>query len=517
MEENLRKILFRNTLTSYINLSWRMITTIFITRIVLFGLGDSLYGYWALLWTIFGYALLLDFGFGASVQKYTAEATVSKDFKKFNEMIAAVVSSYFIMSIFIIIFTLVGAFYLEDIFSLSHMKDIVYCKKVFIIFGVGIALVFPSGAISEILMGLKRTDLKNYVLIITYTINIVGIFLIFKFEYSIMTLTIFTVSVNAAANLIMYFILKKLLPEFKFSLKYFKFRAIKEIGSFSFFSYLLTIATLIIYRTDKMVLGIMVGMNAVAIYQLGTRISEIMEQFSSQFQNSLPAIAASLHKAGDKEKMKWILLKSIRLTVFIGIGFFIILFLQTRQILNIWLKIQNKDAILIAYIMLISVLLIILFRSTSFKFLQMAGKHKVLAVIMVVESIINIVLSIILVRKLGVVGVAIGTLVPNIIISLFFVFPLFAKFSEFSVFYYIKKVYIPAAVITVPSIVILLYGTYMLSPNEWGIIRLALFSCFSGSIYLLMGYFVYFTNEEKRKYLEVIPIRFVREFLIKEQ
>jgi len=515
LEENLRKILFRNTVTSYINLTWRMITTIFITRIILFGLGDELYGFWALLWTIFGYALLLDFGFGTSVQKYTAEATVSKDFEKFNELIAAVVGSYIVMSLFIVLITLAGAYYLEDIFSLTHITNLAYCKKVFVVFGIGVAIVFPSGALSEILMGLKRTDLKNYVLIITFTLNIIGIYLIFKFGYSIMTLTIFTVVINAATNLGMYLIVKKLLPEFRFSLKFFKLSAIKEIGSFSFYSYLLTIATLIIYRTDKMVLGVMIGMNAVAIYQIGTRISDIMEKFSSQFQNSLPAVAASLHKVGDKEKIKWILLRSSRLTVFIGTGIFVILFLQVRQILFLWLKVRDENAVMIAYIMMISVFFVIWFRSTSFKFLQMAGKHRILSFIMVAECIINIVLSIILVRKIGVLGVAVGTLIPNIIISLFIIFPLFTKFSDFTVFYYLKKVYFPAIFITIPSILILLGGTYLVPAYQWGIMRLIIFSCISGLIYLCMGFFFYFNKEEKGKYLDLIPIPIVKKIFSK--
>ena len=513
MEDSLRKTLLRNTFTSYINLVWRMLTAIVITRLLLFGLGEELYGYWALLWTIFGYALLLDFGFGTSVQKYTAEATISNDFKKFNELIAAVICSYLLMSLLIILFTIFGAYYLENIFSLNHIGNIEYCKKVFIVFGLGVAVVFPSGAISEILMGLKRTDLKNYVLLITYTLNIIGIFIIFKLGYSIMTLSVFTVLVNASGNLAMYIIVKKLLPEFKFSIKYFRFRAFKEIGSFSFYSYLLTIATLIIYRTDKMVLGVMIGMGAVAIYQIGTRISEVMEQFSSQFQHSLPAVAAALHKAGDKEKIKWILLRSSRLTVFIGTGLFVILFLQVRPILYVWLKITDKNAIMIAHIMLISVFMVVLFRSTSFKFLQMAGKHKVLSVIMMIECIVNIALSIILVRLIGVIGVAIGTLIPNIIISLFIIFPLFTRFSDFTVLYYLKKVYIPAFLISIPSICILLGSTYIAPAEQWGILRLGIYSCSAGLIYMLMGYFFYFNIEEKEKYVGMVPVAFVRKIL----
>ena len=490
-----------------------MLTAIVITRLLLFGLGEELYGYWALLWTIFGYALLLDFGFGTSVQKYTAEATISNDFKKFNELIAAVIGSYLLMSLLIILFTIIGAYYLENIFSLNHIGNIEYCKKVFIVFGLGVAVVFPSGAISEVLMGLKRTDLKNYVLLTTYTLNIIGIFIIFKLGYSIMTLSVFTVAVNATSNLIMFIIVKRLLPEFKFSLRHFRFRALKEIGSFSFYSYLLTIATLIIYRTDKMVLGVMIGMGAVAIYQIGTRISEVMEQFSSQFQYSLPAVAAALHKAGDKERIKWILLRSSRLTVFIGTGLFVILFLQVKQILFVWLKITDKNALMIAHIMLISVFLVVLFRSTSFKFLQMAGKHKALSIIMMIECIVNIVLSVILVRLIGVVGVAIGTLIPNIIISLFVIFPLFTRFSSLTPFYYLKKVYIPAFIIAIPSVCIILAGMYYVPPLQWGIIRLGIFSCSAGLVFLIMGYFFYFNREEKEKYVAMIPIPFVRKML----
>ena len=36
-------------------------------------LGDPLYGFWSLLWAVFGYSIIFDFGFVRTVQKYTAE------------------------------------------------------------------------------------------------------------------------------------------------------------------------------------------------------------------------------------------------------------------------------------------------------------------------------------------------------------------------------------------------------------------------------------------------------------
>jgi O-antigen/teichoic acid export membrane protein len=54
------------------------------------------------------------------------------------------------------------------------------------------------------------------------------------------------------------------------------------------------------------------------------------------------------------------------------------------------------------------------------------GRHKPLAPLMVVEGLCNLALSIILVRRFGIVGVAWGTAIPNLISSVLF-WPWFAR------------------------------------------------------------------------------------------
>ena len=317
-----------------------------------------------------------------------------------------------------------------------------------------------------------------------------------------MTLATFSVILNITANLIMVVIIKFKLPKFKLSFSRVKLSNTKEIGSFSFFTYIYNLAEMVIMRTDKIVLGIMLGMDSVAIYQLGTRISELMNNLTTRFQDTLPAIAASIHATDDKEKLKWILIRSCRFSAFITMGAYVILTLLANQILFIWLKVQNQNATYIAYIMLTSTFLIVLFRSSQLNFMQMAGEHKVIAYIGIAESLANIILSVILVKIYGILGVAIGTLIPSLLISLFVVYPLMVKFTQAPALFIFKHVYLMLLPAAIPTIVCLVAFNYYIPLKNWNVFYLFAALSSSGIIHCLSSYVLYFTKEEKEKYIK---------------
>jgi len=79
MQNGLRKTMIANTIANYVKLILGFIIAVFLTRLLFMGLTREEYGMWALLLTIFGYSVLLDFGFGTAVQKATSETVVNKD------------------------------------------------------------------------------------------------------------------------------------------------------------------------------------------------------------------------------------------------------------------------------------------------------------------------------------------------------------------------------------------------------------------------------------------------------
>ena len=57
------------TASGYVSLVTRMVLGLVLFRVMFETFTDAQFGFWALLWSLFGYGILLDFGFGFTAQK----------------------------------------------------------------------------------------------------------------------------------------------------------------------------------------------------------------------------------------------------------------------------------------------------------------------------------------------------------------------------------------------------------------------------------------------------------------
>lgn len=509
--------LVKNTISNYLSTAVKLISSIFLTYFLYKGLGPEFYGFWSLLWSVFIYSLLLDLGFGKAVEKYCAEASFSGDMDKFNSILSTIIFGYCIVAFIIVIIGSGMSFYLDSIFKLNDGKyvlNIAYYRKVFMLFAIGIALVFPTGVFPTILLAMQRSYLRNYVIVINKLIEVFGVWYIFHYEYSLMTLIIFTTTINLLSNAVMAIMAFRLMPGLKIRFSYIKLSTLKHIGDFSFYTYLLTICDLIIFQTDRVVLGIMVGMSGVTIYHLASKIPQMISMASTQFQSNIAPIAAILHKSGDKKKLQQTMFDSTRITVFICTGVFTIFIPLVRPILYRWLKITDENTIMVSYILICSMFILIIFRDTAKHFLLMTGYHRLLTKIAIVEAVSNIVLSIIFVKLYGIIGVAIGTLIPNVIISLVIIFPLAAKHSGTSSFAYLMKVYLPVILFSTPIALLIIFATRAVPYYKWDFLALFITAATTGALYLAVGWLVYVSRNEKIQLCSFLP-KFIPRKLIK--
>lgn len=508
--------LIKNTISNYMSTAVKLISSIFLTSFLYKGLGPEFYGFWSLLWAVFIYSLLLDLGFGKAVEKYSAEASFSGNMDKFNSIITTIIFGYCIIAGIIVCVGFGASFFLDKIFTLNegdYTLNIVYYRKVFMLFTLGIAIVFPTGVFPTILLGLQRSYLRNYVIIFNKLIEVVGVWYIFHIENSLMTLIIFTTSINLLSNIVMAIMAFRVMPGLKLRIRYIKLSALKHIADFSFYTYLLSICDMVIFQTDRVLLGIMVGMTGVSIYHIATKIPQMISMASTQFQSNLAPIAAVLHESGDKEKLEETMFISTRITVFICSGVFTVFIPLVRPILYRWLKITNEETIMLTYILIGSMYMLIIFRDTAKHFLLMTGYHRLLSKIAMAEAVSNIVLSIIFIKLIGTIGVALGTLVPNVIISLMIIFPLAAKHSGTKPFPYLVKVYLPIILFATPIVLLIIFATHAVPYYKWTFLALCITAATTGILYFGVGWFVYVKREEKEKICSFLP-KFIPEKLV---
>ncbi len=428
----LRKRMITNTIANYVKLILGFVIAIFLTRLLFMGLTREEYGMWALLWTIFGYSVLLDFGFGTAVQKATSETLISKDWKRFNRLISTVFFNYVFLAMIIMVFTLIMSQFIDRIFSFSDQQQILYYRSVFLIFGIGTSLGFPFGVTLEILLGLNEIKLRNMIQIGSRLVNFIALYWIVSSGMSIREMAIATISINMVANAVQTWFCFKRIPSMKVSLKFYDRGMVKEVMSFSIFAYIIIFTNLIIFRTDQLVISIFSSVAMVAIYQIASRLADTFKQFSTQFLDNLKPVAATLFASNEEGKLGQILMESNRLQGFIATMMIIPLIIYIKPILNIWLELTDPAGITSAIILLVSMYIYVFFRSSSVHIILMGNNYKRLTIVAGIECTLNLVISIILIHHIGIIGVALGTLIPNVLATIFFNIPSGCRFAGVS-------------------------------------------------------------------------------------
>ncbi|HAR63406.1 MAG TPA: hypothetical protein DF296_05705 [Candidatus Margulisbacteria bacterium] len=484
----LRKKMIINTISNYITIIIKILIMLFLARTIFLGITREEYGFWALLWSVFGYSLLLDFGFGTTIQKYTSELTINHNWDEYNQLISTFFFNYCLMSLLIVIVTVILSYFLNNIFNFQNTDNIHYYKTICLMFGIGTAVVFPFGFFAEILRGLQKINLRNIIQLTFLIINFILMIAVIYSGFSLKGMTIVSVTTSLLTNLVMGYFCYKSIPQLKISLKHYNRHLIKDIMSFSLFAYLIIFSNMIIFKTDQIVISVFSSVAFVALYQIAARISDTYKYFSTQFLDNLGPVAAKLYTSNQKEKLAEIMIQSNRLLTAISTLILIPLLVYIKPILFIWLKLSDHTAAICSAILLVSMFIMVILRSSSVQVLIMSDEHKSLTKVAIIECTANLLLSIILIRYIGIIGVAIGTIIPNAVLAFVYNVPKACKFANVSLWKYVKESF--GSAIAIGMIVILIaYQLYRFHYPDT-IFLLFLYSSLVSITYLILYYII---------------------------
>ena len=314
MSASLNRIVAVNTLSNYVLIAIRIVYAVLITRFLYRALGVDYYGFWSILWALFTYVVIFNFGFGATIQKYTAEQLFETEPKKYNAIISLVVAFYIAASVVICIGAAVGIVWIRswtNIESESILRD---CRIALAIFTLGISAIFPLSVFSDILVGLKLIYLKNAVMVCMRLFEIAGVYTCITLDAGFTTIVSFSVGTNILFAIFLVFVVKKKIATFRL-VPSFDFGLLREVGQFSFFVYINSLAMLVTAKSDRFILSSVIGLPAVGLYQIGSRLPDMSQQLSSQFQDNVIPVAANLAKNGKSSDLRKILLAGMRICV----------------------------------------------------------------------------------------------------------------------------------------------------------------------------------------------------------
>jgi O-antigen/teichoic acid export membrane protein len=167
-------------------------------------------------------------------------------------------------------------------------------------------------------------------------------------------------------------------------------------------------------KTDEITIGAFLPVVAIAPYNLARRLSEATQVLTKQFMKVLLPLASELHAENDQMRLRRLFTAGTRLTLAVSVAIGGTLILLARPIITLWVGAAYADAAsLVAILTAASLLATAQWPAAAV--LQGMARHRLLAATALGSGLANLALSIALVRPYGLAGVALGTLIPNVL------------------------------------------------------------------------------------------------------
>ncbi len=497
----------KNTVTNYFSMFVRLVQGILVTRWLISHLGEAQYGLWVMLWSFFSYALLLDLGFGVAAQKVTATELYKKDIEKYNHTISSIFFSHVSMALLILPLTFVGIYYVRELFHLPETATVEYisfCRRALFLSGLAATVVFPLGVFPEILVGLQKLYLRNYIIIISKIMELAGVIVIFSIGKGLFILLLFVMLIMGLTQLAMLVSVWKSIRGFRIRLAFDR-DVFKGIFRFSSAVYIISIGRMIWERGMFLLISIFCGLAPVGIFQLGSRIPFLIQQIALPYVENISPISALLHSRQRTMHLAQILMRSIRWVNFFAAGATVMVVIYAPRIILLLFNVENEEASFICRLMVLFVYFLLVCRIIPEKFLTMAEGHKFLAKVQSFESIFFIVLSIagLLIEPhvLIVVGAMIMT---KGIGTIFFIMPHLIKKTGMRIVYFVLYSLFEPALLALATGLVCYWQYYFLRGQIHEFFLLALAGISGCLIYFPALYFMMFDHAEKIRVRKII-------------
>lgn len=487
------KILAKGSILRMVEFFAVAIVTLAMTPFILHSLGDKMYGLWVFAGSFLGYYGLMDFGLNSAVQRFLSRAIGTKDNNEANKVINTAFYVFIILGIFIFVCSFILA-HLSPIL-IKNIKEITIFRAIVIILGFNFAVGFPMRIFYGILTANLRYEVSTAIELVKLVGRTLLIVVFLKAGYTLIALALITLFMDICGYLARYIIVNRLYPSIVFSKMYFDKTKIASLFGYSIYTFISQIADQLRFNIDNLVIIIFMGFSSVTMYSIAARIVKYFMQFISSAVGVLTPVFSQYEAIGDYESIrtKFILTTKISSYLSIMIGGIIIIF--GRAFIQRWVGAKYLEAYPILIVLVVSSIFMLM-QNPSIQLLYGISKHKLLTISNSIEGISNFILSLILVQKFGILGVALGTAIPMFIIKLF-VQPIYTCRSiNLGIGrYYRDGIFMPALKSSLIYIILWMIFKKFVIPRYFALLMLISCTCL---LFILLVFFIGLNTNEKK-------------------
>ncbi len=508
-QHSLSKKIIRNTLFNTIGRFWAVLVALFLTPYIIRYIGLERFGIWSIIGVLTGYFGLLDFGIGTSFVKYLAEFHAKGEHKK----ISAIVNTGFVFySLLAVAVVVVVSFFMNPIVSFFKIPGALRGEAAFVLM-VGVLLFCASNALSgfaAVQTGLQRMDISNKVSIFASTVNMLGTFYFLKNGYGLPGLMVNNVVTFCLTSIVNVFIALRLIPTLRFNPFLFDRDIFSRLFKFGYKLQISRFANLISFQNDKLLISYFLGVAPVTFYQIGSSLLTQVRQIPLLLISALVPAASEIEARKQKQYLVDLYLKGSKYLIFVAVPLMFLAMTDASLIISAWMGEGYRLAVVVIRVLALGYLAATITGVASSIAMGVA-KTEMDMKFGIFMATLNIILNIILVLRIGFIGILIGTSISLFTASAYYL-RMFHRYLMVPLRDFLRLLVKPVAACVVPVGAIIIFNHFFFSRTVFGhrliyFVFLSVETCVFAVLYLLfISWSRYFDEQDRGLLKGKIPL-----------
>jgi O-antigen/teichoic acid export membrane protein len=396
-----------------VNLVGAAASSLYLMPLIVHHLGDRAYGFWSLAWAFIGYYGLLDFGISSAVSQYLAIAIGSKNETESRDVFNAALR--FQGSIGCLALAVTAGLAAATPLLCRTAADASLFWKVILILGINTALGFPVRVYSGVLEAELRFDIQAGLDFLGLSLR-TGLIIFAVFSGGgLLSLAVASLLGSLPVMVLQVVFARRESDWARIGKSLLDRKRSKAFLSYSVFTFIATTADTLRFQLDPLVISTFIGLVAVTHYRIASVFARYYIDALLALMRLFQPLFSRHYGAGDHETVQRIFYFATKVTICVSVFICVAVIVCGKAFIARWMGPNYQDAYASMVVLALAVFLDV-FQSPSVGLLYSTFKHKYYTYINLIEGLINLAVSVALAKPMGILGVAMGTLIGAVIV-----------------------------------------------------------------------------------------------------
>jgi O-antigen/teichoic acid export membrane protein len=287
--------------------------------------------------------------------------------------------------------------------------------RVIVILGVNAAIGFPTRVYTALLDAELRFDIQSLLGFLSLALRTGLTVWAILSGGGLLALAWVTLLATIPVTVLQIWFAKREAPWARIDAGSIERKRAKSLFSYSVYTFAAKIADALRFQIDPLVISAFVGLAAVTHYRVASAFCGLYVNVIIAALGTFGPVLSRLHGAGDRKSLDRVFFFATKISMLISVFICFVLIAWGRPFIARWMGTKYEDAYWPLVVLSVAIFLDVS-QNPAIMLLYATFKHRSYTYVNIVEGVINLIFSLALAKPLGILGVALGTLIAAILI-----------------------------------------------------------------------------------------------------